>query len=88
MVESSMDHFDSEGASGYTRKIEAHMDEIGPCTSEGIFYVRDSIYDGGADEEGYEYSPGFNEKYSKRIVERSYNWVKYLGNHAYSIHRK
>ena len=88
MVESSMDHFDSEGASGYTRKIEAHMDEIGPCTSKGIFYVRDSIYDGGADEENYEYSPGFNEKYSKRIVERSYNWVKYLGNHAYSIHRK
>ena len=88
MVESSMDHFDSEGASAYTRKIEAHMDEIGPCTTEGIFYVRDSIYEGGSDEESYQYGPGFSEKYSKRIVERSYNWVKYLGNHAYSIHRK
>lgn len=88
MVESSMDHFDSEGASAYTRKIEAHMDDIGPCTTEGVFYVRDSIYEGGTDEETYEYGDGFNEKYSKRIVERSYNWVKYLGNHAYSIHRK
>lgn len=88
MVESSMDHFDSEGASGYTQKIEAHMEDIGPCTTEGVFYVRDSIYEGGSDEMTYEYSPGFTEKYSKRIVERSYNWVKYLGNHAYSIHRK
>ena len=88
MVESSMDHFDSEGAGGYTQKIEAHMEDIGPCTTEGVFYVRDSIYDGGSEEVTYEYSPGFSEKYSKRIVERSYNWVKYLGNHAYSIHRK
>jgi hypothetical protein len=88
MVESSMDHFDDEGASNYTRRIEAHMDRIGPCTDTGIFYVRDSIYDGGSDEQMYEYSDGFSEKYSKRIVERSYNWVKYLGNHAYSIHRK
>ena len=88
MVESSMDYFNEEGASGYTQRIESHMDEIGDCTSQGIFYVRDSIYEGGSDEETYEYSSGFSEKYSKRIIERTYNWVKYLGNHAYTIHRK
>jgi hypothetical protein len=88
MVESSMDYFDDEGAGGYTQKIERHMEDIGDCTSQGIFYVRDSIYEGGSDEETYEYVSGFSEKYSKRIIERSYNWVKYLGNHAYSIHRK
>lgn len=88
MVDSSMEYFDDEGASGYTQKIESHMDDIGDCTSQGIFYVRDSIYDGGSDELTYEYSSGFSEKYSKRIIERTYNWVKYLGNHAYSIHRK
>jgi len=88
MVESSMDYFNDEGASGYTQRIESHMDDIGDCTSQGIFYVRDSIYEGGSDEETYEYSSGFSEKYSKRIIERTYNWVKYLGNHAYSIHRK
>ena len=88
MVESSMDHFNSEGAGGYTQRIEAHMEDIGPCTDKGVFYVRDSIYEGGSDELTYDYGPGFSEKYSKRIIERSYNWVKYLGNHAYSIHRQ
>jgi hypothetical protein len=88
MVESSMDYFDEEGAGGYTQKIERHIEEIGDCTNQGIFYVRDSIYEGGSEEELYEYAAGFSEKYSKRIIERSYNWVKYLGNHAYSIHRK
>jgi len=88
MVESSLDYFADEGANQYINKIEAHMDDIGDCTSQGVFYVRDSIYDGGSDEPIYEYSSGFSEKYSKRIIERSYNWVKYLGNHAYSIQRK
>jgi hypothetical protein len=88
MVESSMDYFDEQGAGSYTAKIEAHMDDIGDCTSEGIFYVRDSIYDGTTDEPMYSYSSGFSERYSQRVIERSYNWVKYLGNHAYSIHRR
>jgi hypothetical protein len=88
MVDSSMDYFDEQGSGAYTRRIENHMDDIGDCTSRGIFYVRDSIYEGTSDEPDYQYSAGFTEKYSERIVERTYNWVKYLGNHAYAIHRK
>ena len=88
MVESSLDYFADEGANQYINKIESHMEAIGDCTDKGVFYVRDSIYEGGSEEENYEYSSGFSEKYSKRIIERSYNWVKYLGNHAYSIQRK
>jgi hypothetical protein len=87
MVESSMDYFDEQGSGSYTSKIERHMDDIGPCTDNGIFYVRDSIYEGGEDEIDYRYG-GFTDKYSQRIIERSYNWVKYLGNHAYAMHRK
>jgi len=88
MVDSSMDYFDEQGSGAYTQKIERHMETIGDCTNKGIFYVRDSIYDGTSEETEYQYSPGFTEKYSERIVERSYNWVKYLSNHAYSLHRK
>ena len=82
-----MDHFDAQGAGAYNRKIENHMANIGDCTSEGVFYVRDSIYEGGSDAVSYDYGR-FSEKYSERIVERTYNWVKFLGNHAYAIHRK
>ena len=87
MVEESMNHFAREGAGAYNRKIEAHMDAIGDCTSQGVFYVRDSIYEGGAEALNYDYGQ-FTEKYSERIVERTYNWVKYLSNHAYAIHRR
>ena len=87
MVEESMSYFSQQGASAYNRKIEAHMDDIGDCTSQGVFYVRDSIYEGGSEELSYDYGR-FTEKYSERIVERTYNWVKYLGNHAYAIHRR
>jgi hypothetical protein len=88
MVESSMDYFDEQGAGSYTTKIEGHMRDIGDCTDYGIFYVRDSIYDGTSEEEMYTYASGFTERYSKRVIERSYNWVKFLGNHAYGIHRQ
>jgi len=88
MVESSMDYFNDEGASSYSAKISAHMADIGDCTDYGIFYVRDSIYDGTSEEEMYTYTSGFTERYSQRVIERSYNWVKYLGNHAYGIHRR
>ena len=87
MVEDSMEYFDQQGSGAYTQRIEHHMDEIGDCTSQGIFYVRDSIYEGDADQESYDYG-GFSEKYSARIIERTYNWVKYLSNHAYAVHRR
>jgi hypothetical protein len=89
MVEASLDYFEQQGATSYVNAIENHIDDLGGCTDQGIFYVRDSIYDGTDDEPMYEYSVdhGYSQPYSRRIIERSYNWVKFLGNHAYSIHR-
>jgi len=88
MVESSMDYYNEQGSSSYTQKILNHMEDIGDCTDQGVFYVRDSIYDGTSEEPMYTYSSGFSERYSQRVIERSYNWVKFLGNHAYGIHRR
>ncbi len=90
MVESMINYFNQNEAGGYATKIEDHMEEIGGCTDMGIFYVRDSIYDGEGEELIYNYG-GPNPtsaKYSKRIIERTYNWVKFLSNHAYAIYRK
>ena len=89
MVTSSLSHFAQEGFHEYVTKIEDHMDELGGCTDRGVFYVRDSIYEGEDGEPTYSYGGPypFTEKYSKRIIERTYNWVKFLANHAYTIHR-
>ncbi len=90
MVNSSIQYFKNNGASSYANAIEAHMDDHGGCRDKGIFYVRDSIYDGTDEEPMYQYSEqyGFEDRYSERIIERSYDWVKYLANHAYTVHRK
>lgn len=66
---------------------------ICPNQGKGIFYVRDSIYD-GENEPTYIYDminvdqEGSRTPYSKKIIEHSYEWLKYLGNHAYVIYRK
>ncbi len=90
MVNQSIQYFKNNGGTSYANQIEAHMEDEGGCRERGIFYVRDSIYDGGEDEPMYEYSEqyGFEERYSQRIIERSYDWVKYLANHAYTVHRR
>jgi hypothetical protein len=90
MVRSTLGYFAQEGAQSYVSKIESHMEAQGGCVDRGVFYVRDSIYEGGAEEESYIYSDRYNlsDKYSKRIVELSYDWVVYLANHAYSMHRR
>ncbi len=89
---------DEENAAGIDsliKKIEKHKAENGGCRDKGIFYVRDSIYPGDEKVDGrdntYDYNPDINgdeEPYSRRIVKHSYDWLKYLGNHAYVIHRK
>jgi hypothetical protein len=89
MVDQSVDYYKEQGSSSYATAIEAHKAALGGCTNQGIFYVRDSIYDGTADEPTYDYGGGYySDLYSKRIVERSYNWVKFLANHAYTVHRR
>jgi hypothetical protein len=71
-------------------RILSHMRKLRGCLDKGVFYVRDSIYDGGPDEPDYVYNDEipYVGKYSKRIIERSYNWVLYLANHGYAIHRQ
>lgn len=92
MVEDSIAYFKEKGFTSYATAIENHMAENGGCSDYGVFYVRDSIYDGGTDEPYYDYSTADvsiqKERYSKRIVELSYNWAKYLGNHTYTVHRR
>lgn len=59
------------------------------CSSKGVFQIRDSIYTGTADHI-YDYDltqTGEESPYSQKIVEKSYDWLKYLGNHAYVIFR-
>jgi hypothetical protein len=89
MVDSMLKYFAQNDADAYVTKIKDHMTKQGGCTDKGAFYVRDSIYDGGEEEPMYSYSKkySFTKKYSKRIVLRSYNWVTYVANHAYTIHR-
>jgi hypothetical protein len=90
LVDDMQDYFISQGAAYYANKIDAHKEEIGECTDAGIFYVRDSIYPGGDEEPVYYYGGPhpFAAKYSKRIIERTYNWVRFLANHAYTVHRQ
>jgi hypothetical protein len=89
MVEDSVDYFEEKGFTSYANAIRAHQDALGGCTTRGVFLVRDSIYDGTTEEPYYLYSEEINvaDRYSKRIIELDYNWVKFLGNHAYVVHR-
>jgi len=74
----------------FPRKIDNHKQEVGECTDMGIFYVRDSIYDGTSEEPTYHYggSYHYSDRYSQRIIERTYDWVRHLGNHVYTVHRR
>ncbi|MCU0693032.1 MAG: hypothetical protein MUF54_16675 [Polyangiaceae bacterium] len=90
-VQDSIAYFKKEGATSYATKIEQRMAELGGCRDTGVFYVRDSIYDGD-DEPTYDYSTEGvqlqKERYSDRIVKLEYDFAKYLGNHTYTVHRK
>ncbi len=88
MVESSLEYFDDEGATTYSSKIRRHMADLGGCTDRGVFYIRDSIYSGTSQEPTYNYGNGYSDRYSERIRTRSYNWIRYLANHAYTVHRR
>ena len=85
-------YFKQKGFTSYATAVEKHMDENGGCSDTGVFFVRDSIYDGGIEEPMYDYSTDQvsiqKEKYSKRIVPLPYDWAKYMGNHAYTMQRQ
>lgn len=89
MVVESLKYYFRTGKLSNVLKIFMHMIGLGGCLEKGVFYVRDSIYDGGPDEPDYVYNEEIPiaDKYSKRIIARTYNWVLYLANHGYAIHR-
>jgi len=90
MVKSTLSHFEENGNTAYVNRVESQMEREGGCSTSGVFYVRDSIYEGTSQEPMYSYSDqyAFEKPYSQRIIERSYDWVKYLSNHAYVVHRQ
>jgi hypothetical protein len=92
MVRTSLQYFEEQGATGYVRLIEDHMEQEGGCYDEGVFFVRDSIYEPDDPEEQitYDYSEvyNFSEPYSTRVITLSYDWVRYLSNHTYTLHRR
>ncbi len=89
-VRDAIDYYREQGADAYATKIEAAMTAQGGCSTTGVFYVRDSIYTGGASEADYTYNtdPAVVDKYSKTVVTHEYDWARYLGNHAYTLHRR
>jgi len=75
--------FIEEGLTGAT-KVKKLYDADGGCAPTGVFYVRDSIYS-DTSEPTYVYDPAnpqSNAPYSKRLIYREYQWLKYLSNHA------
>jgi hypothetical protein len=73
----------------YVKKIKNSMAVNGECATKGIFYVRDSIYTGNPSKI-YDYDlsqTGEETPYSKRIVEHSFEWLLYMGNHAYTVEK-
>lgn len=58
----------------------------GGCSGRGMLYVRDSIYPDDSDP--YDFTPGQTGgggHYSKKIVLREYEWLRYMANHATQV---
>jgi hypothetical protein len=71
----------------HIEQIQEAMKSQGGCSTKGVFYVRDSIYEGNPSNV-YDYDltiRGEEKPYSKKIVEHEYEWLLYMGNHAYTI---
>ncbi|MGE3757029.1 MAG: hypothetical protein AB7H97_04695, partial [Pseudobdellovibrionaceae bacterium] len=70
--------------------IEEAQKREGGCKPQGVFYVRDSIYSDKS-EPLYDYDlklSGEETPYSKRVIQREYQWLTRFGNHAYQIYVK
>lgn len=89
MVHSTITYFEGDGDDhAAAAKIRDAMLAQGGCRQSGVFYVRDSISDGTADEPYYNYGHNVSDRYSRRVTLHTYDWVKYLANHAYTVQRK
>lgn len=60
----------------YQARVKKAFEDNGGCRQEGVFYVRDSLGFGGGADRATKYSA------------RSYEWLRYLGNHAYSVYAR
>lgn len=70
-----------------SHKFEAAYSAGGGCGEKGMFYVRDSIY-GDKDQPSYDYDlsqTGDEGNYSKDVILREYDWLKYMSNHATQV---
>ncbi|MBF0299309.1 MAG: hypothetical protein HQK51_11350 [Oligoflexia bacterium] len=88
-VDSTLAYFKKNGNNTYYNKIVNAKKKDGGCnTSRGVFYIRDSIYNGREDRVIYNYDlnkAGEEKYYAARIIKKSYHWIKYLGNNAFVI---
>lgn len=75
----------ADRAASTSTRIEDLWTQRGGCSSDkGVFYVRDSIY---PDTDGpmYDYDPsktGEESPYSRKIVLKEYDWLRYFANHV------
>lgn len=72
---------------GYVDAVRANIDRHGLTRGRGVFLVRDSIYEGPADDL-YDYDTsrtGDEAPYAARIIERDDAWLKHLANHVVLI---
>jgi hypothetical protein len=68
-------------------KFTAGYKERGGCSGKGGFYVRDSVHS-DPDGPSYDYFTGIPEdrqNYSKKVIIREYEWLKYFANHIWQI---
>lgn len=71
----------------YAKKFNNAYKAGGGCRGKGMFYVRDSIYTNADDPYDYDKTkPGNEGAYSKTIVLREYEWLRYMANHAVQIY--
>jgi hypothetical protein len=69
--------------------VESRLAREG-CESKGAFIVRDSIYDDPT-APIYDYDTertGEERHYSRKFVYQPYDWLKYLGNHLFSVYAR
>jgi len=87
----SSDHERADRYEKLINKLKDRYAQLGGCQSQkGVFFVRDSIYSGPADDL-YDYDPsrtGEEAPYAARVIEHSYDWLKYLGNHLVLLSKK
>lgn len=78
----------ADRAASTSTRIEDLWTQRGGCSSgKGVFYVRDSIYP-DADGPIYDYDPsktGEESPYSRKIVLKEYDWLRYFANHVTQV---